>query len=720
MLPARSESSASVEYPNELAREMALFEQKEREEHRREVGAFLERNRAERERLGLRSPPPNPPSFIPDPSSPLNSNQAVLPAGASKSVISSSRDIDQDTFVDVVVDVRRDSGMRTRWLVANKGVCEKCAQTGTACTNSGAANISCIRCKDHRIKCSRFRDYEVDMVADRLKISVEESGKLWDQWGKLKRDGSRPVQRAKKAGGGKGKVVGLGGEVSKSKKKNGSNAPLGQSRLRPVPPESGRPSAVVVESLPSRPGSSRPPAVIIKTLPRIRIPARPLAKPLVQSTTSTPPPRVPEKRGREDSDEDGASSSDVPAVKRLRRKVPHPPRPEVRVTPTSDEEVESSLIRRPVRRIRTPPPPDSTLFVRRSSSPFGMPGTPPAVVPPALAALAGSRTPDVRSAAPLVPEGDLIDFMGSSPSPIPQVSLRPDSMAPLIPATNEVERLREQLKEVETERDVLRTRVGELEVSSMELQLRVGALEMERDHLRGVEHSLQNMDIRLGTAERERDNFETSLAREQDFNREARRFYDKWGDEDLVALEALRRVKLESGEGPDAEGGLFERNAVLEHRIQELTKIVDKLRDENRALLMDGKVAVRRGVQRFRSVMSEYELRLAGVLARWRVQSDKRLEYNVRSIQEAMRKSLVEEAADPSVLFPVHSVPMFERDYGLRRTPSPVADDEWDEKSGYEGEDEEGEYGIGPGPGRGGKYSGLASHIRRSASRGGE
>ncbi|RDB30977.1 hypothetical protein Hypma_000172 [Hypsizygus marmoreus] len=403
----------------------------------------------------------------------------------------------------------------------------------------------------------------------------------------------------------------------------------------------------------------------IKTLSRIRIPARPLVKPPVEPTTSTSPPRVPEKRGREDSDEDGASSSDVPAVKRLRRKVPHPPHSEVRVTPTSDEEVEISLIRRPLPRIRTPPPLDSMLFVHRSSSPFGMPGTPSAMmVSPGSAVLASFRASNVHLAGSLVPEGDLIDFMGSSPSAILEVSLRLGSMVLLIPATSKMERLRRQLKEIEAERNGLCTRMGELETLCMELELQVGAMEMERDHLRGIEHSLQDMDIRLGTAERERDNFEESLGHEQDLNHEARRFYDKWGDEDLVALDALRRIKLEAGEGPDTEGGLFERNAVLKHRIQELTKIVDKLRDENRALLMDGK-AVQRGVQHFHSVMSEYELQLAGVLTCWRVQSDKRLEYNIRSIQEAMRKSLVEEAADPSVLFPIHSIPMFERDYGL-------------------------------------------------------
>ncbi|RDB19732.1 hypothetical protein Hypma_013226 [Hypsizygus marmoreus] len=209
------------------------------------------------------------------------------------------------------------------------------------------------------------------------------------------------------------------------------------------------------------------------------------------------------------------------------------------------------------------------------------------MVPPAVSA--GSRVPDFRAAAPLIPEGDLIDFMGLSPSPVLEVSLRPGSMVPMIPTMNEMEQLREQLKEIEAERDGLCTRVGELETSCMELQLPVGAMEMERDHLRGVEHSLQDMDIRLGTTERERDNFKESLGHEQDLNREARRFYDKWGDEDLVALDALRRVKLEAGEGPDAEAGLFEHNAVLEHHILELTKIVDKLRDENRALLIDDK-----------------------------------------------------------------------------------------------------------------------------------
>ncbi|RDB28224.1 hypothetical protein Hypma_001571 [Hypsizygus marmoreus] len=679
MSPTRSESSPSPAHSNELARELAIYKKEEREMHQREVEAFLTRNKNERTRLGLGSPSPNLPSFVPDPTSPLNSNRAVLPVAASMSAPSSSPVINQDTFVDAMVAIQHDSEMHTKWLAANKGVCEKCTQVGASCTNSGPANISCTRCKDHRIKCSHFCDYEVDIVADWFTILVEKSGKLWDQWGKLKHDGSWVVQQAKKAGSRKGKVVASGGEVSKLKKKNGSSALLGQSHLQPVPSKSGRASVATGEPLPSWPGSSRPPAVVIKTLPQICIPARPLVKPPVKPMTSTPPPRVPKKHGRKDSDEDGVSSSDIPAVKCLCQKVPCPPRPEVRVMPTSDKKVESSLIRRPLPRIRTSPPPDSTLFVHRSSSPFGMPETPLAMVSPSSAVSAGFCAPDVRLAGSLVPEGDLIDFMGSSPSPILEVSLQPGSMVPLIPATSKIEQLRRQLKEIEAEWNGLRTCMGELETLCMELELRVGAVEMERDHLCGVKHSLQDMDIRLGTAEHERDNFEESLGHEQDLNREAWQFYDKWGGEDLVVLDALRRVKLEAGEGPDAKRGLFGHNTVLEHHIQELTKIVDKLRDENRALLMDGK-AVRRGVQCFRS-------------------SDKRLEYNARSIQEAMWKSLVEEVADPSVLFPVHSVPMFERDYGLRQTPSPVADDEWDEKSGYEGEDEEGEYSIGLGPG---------------------
>ncbi|RDB15856.1 hypothetical protein Hypma_003755 [Hypsizygus marmoreus] len=60
-----------------------------------------------------------------------------------------------------------------------------------------------------------------------------------------------------------------------------------------------------------------PPAIIIKILPQIHIPAWPLVKLPVKPMTSTPPPRVPEKHGHEDSDEDGASSSDVPAVKHV-------------------------------------------------------------------------------------------------------------------------------------------------------------------------------------------------------------------------------------------------------------------------------------------------------------------------------------------------------------------------------------------------------------------
>ncbi|RDB15854.1 hypothetical protein Hypma_003756 [Hypsizygus marmoreus] len=124
-------------------------------------------NRNERIRLGLGSPLLNPPSFI------LDSTIAALMLALSSSPV-----INQDMFVDAMIAIRCNSEMHMKWLVANKGVCEKCMQIGASCTNSGPANICCTRYKDHRIKCSHFYDYEVDIVADRFTILVEKSGKL--------------------------------------------------------------------------------------------------------------------------------------------------------------------------------------------------------------------------------------------------------------------------------------------------------------------------------------------------------------------------------------------------------------------------------------------------------------------------------------------------------------------------------------------------------------
>ncbi|RDB17806.1 hypothetical protein Hypma_000670 [Hypsizygus marmoreus] len=103
MSPTRSESSPSPAHSNELAHELAIYKKEEREAHRREVKAFFTRNNNERTRLGLGSPSPNPPSFVPDPTSPLNSNRAVLPVAASTSVPSSSPVINQDTLIRTVL-----------------------------------------------------------------------------------------------------------------------------------------------------------------------------------------------------------------------------------------------------------------------------------------------------------------------------------------------------------------------------------------------------------------------------------------------------------------------------------------------------------------------------------------------------------------------------------------------------------------------------------------